>query len=123
MGEIGQGMKFVDRGDPSSADFTQATIYMDGAAHDLNLSNIIPLGAKAVLFRVSLNDDETGTLLYFYKKGNTNSFNISVIRTIVAGLWHDRDGIVAVSSDRKISYYGSNRVVDGITFVVKGWWI
>jgi len=114
---------FFDRGDPSDFDFTITDFVTDGNAHDLDLSSIVPRGAKAVLIRVGIIDDAVSSWIYFYKKGNTNQFNASIIYCQVSNvaIWNDR--IVIPDSNSKISYITYNTTFSGIYVIVAGWWI
>lgn len=113
---------FEDRGDPSVADFTQATLTADGNWHDLDLSNIIPSRAKSVLLVCTIMDETANNTLYLRKKGNVNILNIINFTTQVANVFFRGDGIVACDKDRKIQYWLTAVPWTEIKITVKGWW-
>lgn len=118
-------VNYTDRGDPAAADFTSLT--SDGAwktgANALDFSSIVPSGAKAMLLRIAVNDDASGTQVVFRKSGQTNAVNAAQIFTQVSGVWIVGDYILACSSDRKVEYQASNTTIDSIIITCKGWWI
>jgi len=114
---------YVDRGDPAAYDFAVGDFTTDGTWNDLDLSGIVPAGAKAVHLFMVLVDDAAGSLLLFRKKGNTSIFNVAGGSTQVVGVDFDCDIIVSCDANRVIGYYGSNLAFTTINLVVKGWWI
>jgi len=73
--------KIIDRGDPSSADYTKTDFTFDASWHTLDLSAILPSWARFVLLRLIITPDNTaqgdgGTLL-FREYGNSNALNVS----------------------------------------------
>lgn len=116
------GNFFYDRGDPAAYDFTLANFTTDNNWHDLDLSAIVPSGAKAVAIQILIQDDALNSHIQFRKKGNTNVYNRSYLNTIVINLWHNLDIIVACDDNRVIEYRASNVVFTGINLTIKGWW-
>jgi hypothetical protein len=114
---------FVDRGDPSAWDYGVGNFTTDATWRDLDLSSIVPSGAKAVLMHLSLNDGAVGSEMRFRKNGNSNTFAMSRIFTQIADVSVDQDLIVACDSNRVIEYYGSNLTFTAINLAIKGWWI
>lgn len=114
---------FVDRGDPAAYDFTVGDFDTDGDPHELNLSSIVPAGAKAVLLALQIYDNETETYIEFRKNGNSNWINQSCVYIFVASLWHHFDLICPIGADRLLSYKTSINAFTYINLVVKGWWI
>lgn len=113
---------FVDRGDPSSMDWSLGSFTFDASWYDLDLSSIVPAGTKSVLFRARLIDDVAHTSVYFRKNGNTNISNVSVIRQNVANHECDEDLIVACDSNRVVEYMSPNSPTS-FWLIVRGWWI
>lgn len=118
----GGGM-YVDRGDPSAYDFELASLTTDGSPHDLDLSSIVPAGAKSVLLRVRVQDGATNSYILFRKNGNSNLFNTATVRTQAAGVYNDASLIVSCDTSRVIEYQASNTTFDAITITVAGWFI
>lgn len=115
---------FVDRGDPSGGDFNAASYTKDGAFHDLDLSSIVPAGAKAVLMRIYFKSDTVGVQLIFRKKGNANTFNISSVFVQVANTFIGYDLVVPCSTARVIQYnVSASGTWANIDTVVGGWWL
>jgi hypothetical protein len=112
--------KFYDRGDPADNDYTQASLTLDGAWNDLDLSSIVPAGATAVKMYVYITHANPYTFLSFRKNGNTNGKNICSVITHVAGQPNIRDIIVPCDSNRVIEYNAT--AGSTIIIVVQGWW-
>lgn len=113
---------FVDRGDPAAFDFDKTDLITDGTWHDLDLSTIVPAGAKAILASILINDELIERSLMFRKKGNVNIFNRSLIYTQVSNIYNSLDLVIPVDADRKIQYRGEAIVWVAIYVTVKGWW-
>jgi hypothetical protein len=112
---------FVDRGDPADWDFEVGGLATDEAWHDLDLSEIVPKGAKAVYLYVVVNDDLTNKIICFRENGNSNAANINIIRTYIAGINSQDSFFVSCDSNRVIEYLASNTTWTGIHILVRGW--
>lgn len=119
---LGRGMRYITRGDPAAADFTQASLTMDNAFYDMDISSIIPLSArgKPVLLRLRLTDASACTLT-IKTKGQTNNQNIAYAEVEAGGV-DTADGQVFTDSSGILSYRVSTGA-DGIAVTVKGWWV
>lgn len=117
------GMNYVDRGDPSEFDFTLGDFITDGNWHELDLSSIVPEGTKAVHFRITIQSVNIANYFVFRKKGNINERNKLAVRTQVATVPSDGDGIVSCSVDRKIEYKSTNTTFQALILNVSGWFI
>lgn len=113
---------FHDRGDPSANDFTQATLTVDGAWHDMDLSSIVPVGTKAVLLGGLIRDDAVGNSVMFRENGNTNAYNVERVFTQVANVTLGYTTIVACDTNRVIEYRFVEADFDIAYVNVKGWW-
>lgn len=122
LAEIGIPPVFVDRGDPAVADWTEATLTINSAWHDLDLSTIVPEGASTVLFNGYIRDDAVNSYFFLRSKDNAGLYNISAIITQVANVPVQRDMVVKLTSDRKISYTGFTGT-DFVSLTVRGWWL
>ncbi len=118
----GGGGTFVDRGDFNTYDWTQATLTTDGTWNDLDLSGIVPAGAKAVSINLLLADDVAGSHFSLRKNGNSNAFVQTPMYTQVGGILNGYTVTVACDANRVIEYYGANVAFATITIVVNGWW-
>lgn len=114
---------FVDRGDPGPQDFETENFTTDGAWHDLDLSDIIPAGTKAVALRIGIMDNEIGSYIQLRTKGNTFTTNSSGFETQIADIAIAGDFIQHPDSSRLLQYRTINRVFTLIQITVKGWWL
>lgn len=113
---------YEDRGDPAAYDFDEGDLTTDGTWRDLDLSGIVPAGAKTVQLFVIVIDDTVGRNFQFRKNGNSNEYNHTVARSYVANVASYCDMTVSCDTDRKIEYKASNVAWSGIGIVVRGWW-
>jgi len=116
-----QSPTFYDRGDPSAYDFQIGDLTVDAKWHDLDLSSIVPNGAKSILLYISIDDNVTESYLQIRKNGNTNVYNRSMIMNQVANYSVTQDCIIACDSNRIIEYFASAGL-NHVYIVVKGWW-
>ena len=119
---LAHGATFVDRGDQASLDWTHATLTEDSTWRDLNLSSVVPAGAIAVLFRVSVNYTTPGDYLMIQEKGNTNGVNRGIITAQVSGVSNRSDMIVACDGSRFCEYKATASPT-AIEISICGWWI
>lgn len=119
-------LKFQDRGDPAAYDYEEtgdkSILDTDGDWHDLDLSAIVPTGAKAILLRVSIQDDSVGSFFLLRKNGRVSDFNIAILRTQVADAYIDQAIVIACDTNRVIEYKGSDVAFSLVALVVSGWW-
>jgi len=113
---------FVDRGDPASYDYAKEDLTIDGAWHDLNLSSIVPAGAKAVFIIGHVEGADVDWAIMFRKKGNTNEVNHGGMETIRANVERHRSSIVAMDSNRVIQYKADNEAWTTLSLAVRAWW-
>lgn len=111
---------YVDRGDPSAYDFTQADLTLDAAWYDLDLSSIIPSNATAVILRILITDDGVESYIRFRKNGNSNTIAPMVVRTQVANVAIESTLIIPCDTSQVIEYSASSGC-NSIVIVVQGW--
>jgi hypothetical protein len=118
---------FIDRGNPTAYDYNEtgskAVLNTDGTWRDLDLSAIVPAGAKAVLMHIDIADDSTGSQFFLRKNGNSNAYNVVQCNTMVANQLCPYEVIVSCDTNRVIEYNGANVAFIYIRIVVKGWFI
>jgi len=114
---------FIDRGDPTVTDFLTGAFLMDGAPHDLDLSGIVPAGAKAVLLTLRVRDSTIGVSVRLRKNGNVNEINVMHIINQIANLSIVADGIVPLDENRIIEYRIPGPPLNLVELSVKGWWL
>ena len=113
---------WVDRGDPADNDFTATKFVTDGNWNPLDLSGILPVGAKSVKFRTTVQDGVAGNKIDFRQRGNSNGFNVSIARVQVPGVDADHDHEVDVNASLMIDYRATNTTWTTIKFVVRKWY-
>ena len=115
---------FTERGDPSGDDFSAGNLTLDTSNwYDLDLSSIVTNSdAKLVLLKVSGLATSTGNQLDFRENGNSNTVNVSTLRTVVAGVTNHADLLVPCDSSQVIEYRGTQDNWTTISITVKGWW-
>jgi hypothetical protein len=115
---------YVDRGDPALADFyVDDFITTDGLEHDLDLSGIVPAGAKAVSLTIKVQDNATGSYIRFRSNGNTNTISAFLLATQVADVPNYQNAIVALDANRVIEYKCNIRTFTILRVSVVGWWM
>lgn len=116
-------INYVDRGDPSSADFSAFGLTQNGQWHDLDLSSIIPAGAIAAHLALQVSDGLVSQLLRIREKGNSNTYNCLFALTVVANVYTYAQGFVLLDGDRKCEYDASNTTWSTMNVTVRGWLI
>jgi len=117
------GHSYVDRGDPSAQDKTQADLTLDTTWRDLDLSAIVPEGAVLIHLRLQITDDAATSVIAFRKNGNAQVWNSSYLMTRIANVTNYGDLFVACDASRVIEYYGGPSDFIGIWLTVRGWFI
>ena len=114
---------FVDRGDPSVDDFNLLSFTTDKTWRDLDLSSIVPTGAKVVLLKALILDDAAGSYIFFRKNGNSNGIAAGGVYTQVANITTMTDINCACDTNRVIEYMALDTTFTAIYVSVKGWWV
>ena len=117
------GHRFVDRGDSVGVDFSVGDLTIDDAWHDLDLSGVIPVNAKAVILRVECNAPAVGERAKFRTKGHSREDNVSIIRTQVAGIGISYDLFIVPDINGVIEYRISTIAYTVFEIVVGGWFV
>ena len=113
---------YVDRGDPAAYDFDINDFTLDAAWHDLDLSALIPLGAKSVLFDFDFTNSSANRHVALKKGGQTNDFNHVETHTRVAAQDDHSQMVVAVGPNRIIQYNISAAGWSAMNATLCGWW-
>jgi len=113
---------YVDRGDPAAYDKVKTDLTIDGAWHDLDLSSIVPAGAKAVLLKTRLQSANPGDAIRYRLKGNTNEINVCGCEALRANVIRTRLGITSIDVNRVLEYNADNIAWTLLDIVVRGWW-
>lgn len=88
----------------------------------MDLSAIVPAGAKAIAMTVHVGNTVTGINMAFRKKGNSNTFNTATTYGSVAGYNYWYDIVVPCDSNRFIQYIIESASINLADVVIKGWW-
>jgi len=120
--EIRAFYRRIDRGDPASWDWDQTDLTMDANWYDLDCSGVVPAGAIAIVFAVSISDATVNTYLRLRKNGNSNDINRGLVRIQVANVYNDAEFTVACDSNRIVEYYAS-AAIDSVYLGINAWWI
>ena len=99
--------------------FDQKDFIRDGEWHDLDLSSVIPEGAKIVMLDISVKNDIVSSFLKLRENGNINEVNIAEVRTLVAGVWNSQEGWVACDENRMVEYSASPDIL--LHVKIRGW--
>ncbi len=121
------GHRLVSRGDNTTADWVEtgskAVLNTDGTWRDLDCSAVVPAGAVAILFNISVTDDVANSYLQLRKNGNSNTQNVSSVITQVANIQSLIDTVVFCDANRVVEYIASNVAFSLIAIRIRGWWI
>ena len=115
-------VRFVDRGDPASADFTLADLTTDDTWNDLDLSAVIPPEAKVVFIYVVVIDDAVNSRFQIRRNGNTNGQVAPGVLTQVTNQAITGTLFVSVGEDGIIEYNATNTTFTAISIIIQGWW-
>lgn len=117
------GIYVPRRTDAAANDFSVGDFTTDATWNDLDLSGIIPVGAKAVVVKILARDGSVNFSFQFRKKGNSNVTEYFGIRTQVNNIYIANQGVVECDSDRVIQYFGSNTTWTAVYVHIMGWYI
>ena len=114
---------FVDRGAVAAPDWDETTLTEDGTWRDLDCSPVVPADAKAILFRVIIQDNAVGSLFKLRKNGDATEWNTTGVRTQVANETIDESSaVVACDTGRVVEYNATNTTWTSIDISIRGWW-
>lgn len=113
---------YVDRGEALGYDFQKGDLTTDATWRELDLSSLVPKGAKAVLLRVDITDDLTTSVFSMRKCGNTETYNSEKRFTKHANFLRYCAFIVACDVNRKVDYWATAVEWTTINIIVRGWW-
>ncbi len=112
---------FVDRGNRAAYDWTVGDFITDLVFRDLDCSGIVPAGAKAILFKVSVMDDVVSSLFQIKNKDHANAHNSSAIWTQIANVQIQKEWVCSCDANRFVQYRGTISTFLNIDLLVKGW--
>ena len=115
------------RGEFSGWDFKETDLTMDGSWQEdgnaLDLSSIVPVGAREIQFRVQLNDNTVGTFIQLASNEyNTSNNQGPAVLNFVATQTNDEQFSVGCDADRRVAYRATAGI-NTINIAVVGWWL
>jgi len=116
-------VNYVDRGDPSPYDYTGASFTLDNQWHDLDISSIVPKGAKLVFFFVTVRATDAAKYFYLRKKGNVNTYNVGKLSTQVANVSFNYTMTVTPDANAVIQYKAATATWLSLNVTIRGWLI
>lgn len=114
------GDTYVDRGASEAWDFSLVDLTCDNTWRELDLSSIVPAGAKEVKIRLRLRATAIDEYVIFRQNGVITIYNIAAQRTVVANVVHDVNVEVSCDTNRVVEYLGSLNVSHADIFI-RGW--
>jgi hypothetical protein len=119
------GGAYIDRGNPASEayDYTLSDFTTDATWRDLDLSAIVPAGAKAIQVFISIEDGTTEKYFFLRKNGNTSFYNVVGNRTQVANVLTSYTITVGCDANQVVEYRASNVTFTTINLMVAGWYL
>lgn len=121
--KTGLGYEFVELLSSAAhkqvGDFTTNGVWQ---VNGLDLSAIVPAGAKAIVVHLNTKDDAVGSIMQL-RRDAVNVTNSFFVVTQVANIDIANIGFISVDSDRLIDYFGSNLAFTVIDLTVLGWFI
>ncbi len=115
------GMNYIDRGSPATPDFDSGDLVKDADWHSLDLSGIIPAGAKLVALRTMVMGLATIGVLKVKKNGELTDTNIDVSGMETNGFPKYDTLWVTPDADGVIEYWLTAVAYISITVTVGGW--
>ena len=117
------GLSYVARADVATYDFDTTSLTEDGAWHTLDLSAIVPAGAKAVVLRLGASRSLAGQYFRVAPLGYTQPCNQANVATQVANVINEQTTIMPMNAARTLSYWATSGTWTAIRVCVLGWWI
>ena len=111
---------------PSTWDFSLLTtpaLITDGSTYTMDLSDIVPEGAHAVIIDVRLKDGVAGSEFMMKHHDHGNYIGGSHIVSVIANQVNCKEQILHICEHRKLKYTATNTTFTELQLVVKGWWI
>lgn len=114
---------YIDRGPSLLNDWDENDLTQDGLWHTLDMSAVIPAGAKAVNLHYRGLDANVGRILFMRPAGDTTIVGTCFVRNQVANVAVGGWAATSISSDRKVEYKSLAPGYTTINFKVRGWWL
>ncbi len=126
-GEInpqGNVLAFVDRGNFTGNDFTQADFTVTDTYTAFSLASIVPTNTKLVLFTAHVVSTTGNKIFRLRNTDHTNNTNRTTLVAQVANVDAYADMVCSVNSSRQLDYYiSAGTTWSQIELIIRGWWI
>jgi len=110
------------RTDLDTYDFVLADFTTDGNWRELDLSDILPSNAQAIVIYCHVQDNAAGNSIEFRSFYDTTDIISVEATTNVANQPLDTEGMIDVSERKVIKYKGTNTTFSAINFAIRGYW-
>jgi len=114
---------YVDRGTYVGADWNQNDFTFDNTWRELDLSAIVPAGAKAVCLRLRFGCDDISWRIRLRPKGTTSHLHTCVQGTQIANVTIGANPCLGCDADRKIEYRSTPTTNLEFFVNVRGWFL
>ena len=124
VSEEGIDMKYVDIGDPSAYNWSEATLTLNGSWHDLDLSSIVPLAGASHLvhFKLMIKDTTVGRSILFRTKGKSYNTVCPGAYVQVANQYKIVMFSIPCNSSRVIEYQATSAAWSNVYLAIVGYW-
>ena len=113
---------YTPRNNPTNWDFQLSDFTLDASWNDLDLSSIVPSGAKAAIISVAIRSSTINEYLILRPNGDTGGYGRHIWRTQVADISCESTATVSLDANQVIEYFGSSgSSINIIGFTVTGW--
>jgi len=116
------GLKFVARTPTVMTDFSKTSFTWDATWHNLDMSAIVPIKAKAVLVEVGLQWNSVNLQVFLRHPDDTYEYGAIEIRQTVASQTQYRTVLIPVKN-ATISYKTWNGASQIFNWVILGWFV
>ncbi len=106
--------------EPTSPDYTQATLTEDNAWHELDISGIVPANTTAIAVSLIVSDGSVGARGRLRSSSQSSIYQVLEIQVNVTNKTISNNGIVGVSG--QAIDYAFNVVFTSISLTILGWW-
>jgi len=91
----------------------------------IDLSGIVPVGARAVNLKVLIRDNQAGNFMLFGRNGDNNLVSSSIIYSNPSNNFNSQELTVPLDDNRFIEWYSNTTLIAWTEYfiVVIGWWI
>lgn len=114
---------FVDRGSSNFFDFAVGDFTKDSGWHLLNVSGIVPDGARCVLYRVQLKNNLVGKNVFFRPPGHAGTATGWQFKNRIANVAWWGEFCVPIGDVRFVEYWMTAGGWTVINLKIAGWWL